>query len=117
MVCTTLRSLHEVPSRKVADEVTVPFVVTIIVTLIFSSYMLFQPSEGLFRLMQLTEMSTWFKDFLVALAVGGFLVSYVSERRVFPEFARIIGHIYQRLRPSRRKQRRRYKMTQEEIRR
>jgi cation-transporting ATPase 13A3/4/5 len=93
----------------------VPFVVTIIVALIFSTYMLFQPAGWLFRLMQLTEMSTWFKDWLMVLALAGFLAGYVAERHIFPELARVIGRVYWRLRPSKKKQRRKYKVLLEEM--
>ncbi|EEP79196.1 P-type ATPase [Uncinocarpus reesii 1704] len=92
----------------------VPFVVTIIVTLLVSSYMLFQPADWLFRLMQLTYMSTSFKNWLVALAIGGFGLAYISERHLFPEFSRLIGRIYRVCRPGKRKQRRRYKVLLEE---
>ncbi|EAS30876.2 P-type ATPase [Coccidioides immitis RS] len=88
----------------------VPFVVTIIVALLVSSYMLFQPADWLFRLMQLTYLSTPFKGWLVALAVGGFAVAYVSERHLFPELSRLLGHVYRVCRPGKRKQRRRYKV-------
>ncbi|WEW56295.1 hypothetical protein PRK78_001738 [Emydomyces testavorans] len=88
----------------------VPFVVVIIVSLLVSSYMLFQPADWLFRLMQLTYMSIAFKNWLVALALGGFGVAYVSERHLFPELSRLIGRIYRICRPGKRKQRRRYKV-------
>ncbi|KAL1958314.1 hypothetical protein VTO42DRAFT_4631 [Malbranchea cinnamomea] len=88
----------------------VPFVVTILVTLMFSTYMLFYPAKWLYRLMELTYMSTLFKDWLLALAIGGFIVAYVSERRLFPVLARFIGRSYQRLLPSKKKERRKYKV-------
>lgn len=92
-----------------------PFVVTIVVVLAFSTYMLFDAPKWLSNLMQLTYMSTFFKDWLLALAIAGFAVAYVSERRLFPAMARWIGSAYRRLRPSNKKERRKYKVLLEKM--
>lgn len=92
-----------------------PFVVTIVVALSFSTYMLFDPAPWLYRLMQLTYMSTVFKNWLLVLAIAGFIVAYVAERRVFPGLARGIGSAYCWLRPSKKKERRKYKVLLEKM--
>ncbi|KAH8598033.1 hypothetical protein B0O99DRAFT_506557 [Bisporella sp. PMI_857] len=45
-----------------------PFVVTIVVTLLFSTYMLLDPSKWISQFMQLTEMAWDFKTFILVLA-------------------------------------------------
>ncbi|KAI9750468.1 MAG: hypothetical protein M4579_006458 [Chaenotheca gracillima] len=94
----------------------VPFVVTIVVTLIISTYMLFDPAVWLQRFMELTDMSMNFKLFLVVLAVGGFACSWIAEKHVLPRLAKVIGKANQKLRPSHRKKRKLYKTLLEEMR-
>ncbi|OAX83464.1 hypothetical protein ACJ72_02182 [Emergomyces africanus] len=93
----------------------VPFVVTIIVTFLFSTYMLFEPARWIFNFMQLTEMSTWFKIWIMGLALVGFAVAWLGERHIFPRLARLVGVIHCRLCPDQAKQRRRYKILHEEL--
>lgn len=92
-----------------------PFVVTIVVALLFSSYMLFDPAEAFAKFMQLTRMSVDFKLFILILAIGGFACAWVFERRVFLLLARSMGKIHDRLWPHRRKQRKKYKVFLEEM--
>lgn len=93
-----------------------PFVVTIVVALLFSSYMLFDPAEPFAKFMQLTRLSVDFKLFILVLALGGFACAWVFERRVFLLLARALGKIHDRLWPNRRKQRKKYKVILEEMR-
>lgn len=65
--------------------------------------------------MQLTEISTSFKFFLVAVAVAGFLASSFLERFILPQLARVIGKVKMALRPSSKK-RKLYKQLEEEMR-
>lgn len=62
-----------------------------VVTLAVSTYMLFGPARWLYKLMQLTRMNAGFKVVIFNLAVGGFTVSFVSEKWLFPRLARMIG--------------------------
>jgi cation-transporting P-type ATPase 13A2 len=94
----------------------VPFVLTIVVTLIFASYMLLDPAEWLYHLMQLTRMSMGFKGWLFALAGGAFGVAYLSERQLFPEVARSVGKLIRRLRQNKPKKRKQYKVLLEDLR-
>lgn len=89
--------------------------VTLVVTLIFSSYMLFDPALWLYNLMQLTGMSLGFKGWLFALAVGTFGIAYISERHLFPELARVVGQGIRKLRGNRLKKRKQYKVLLEEL--
>ncbi|KAM5507570.1 hypothetical protein McanMca71_000837 [Microsporum canis] len=97
------------PFRKPATS-NVPFVTTIITILLFSSYMLFQPADWLYKLMELTYMSPEFKIWILVLALGGFTAAWVCENHVFPKLARGIGRLSRWLRPHTKKQRRRYKV-------
>lgn len=92
-----------------------PLVCTIAIDLLLSTYMLFAPSRWLKHIMQLTTMSSDFKVWLFILAVGGFLISLIAERQIFPSLARILGRVYFRLRPNYSKQRRQYKILLEEM--
>ncbi|KAF1985978.1 hypothetical protein K402DRAFT_454662 [Aulographum hederae CBS 113979] len=69
-----------------------PFVITMTCTLLLSSYILFDPAIWLYNLMELTDMSSEFKIFILVLAVGGFAVAYLCERAVFPKLAGFIGN-------------------------
>lgn len=68
------------------------------------------------RIMQLTRMSTEYKIFLVFLALCSLTISWISEKRLFPYLARVVGRGLLRLRPNRQKKRRQYKVVQEEMR-
>ncbi|KAL8996775.1 MAG: hypothetical protein Q9169_003798 [Polycauliona sp. 2 TL-2023] len=58
-----------------------PFVVTIVVALLFCTYMLFDPAAWLASSMQLTPMTVQFRVFILILAVGGFACALLAERR------------------------------------
>lgn len=88
----------------------VPFVVTIVAALLFSAYMLFDPGTRLTSFMQLTYLPLDFKIFILALAIGGFLCAWITERRVFLWLARMIGRGHDWLWPQRRKKRKEYKL-------
>lgn len=93
-----------------------PLVVTIVIALLFSSYMLFDPAEALASLMQLTGMSTEFESFIFVLALGGFTCAWIAERTVFPWLARVVGRKHIIRWHGRRKQRKRYKILLEKMR-
>ena len=75
-----------------------PFVITLLVDVGISSYMLFDPAPWLESLMELTWMSQGFKIFILVLGAGSFAVSYAMERSVFPWLARWIGGFNRRVR-------------------
>ena len=85
-----------------------PFVITMVVALLISTYMLFDPAHWLVDLMRLTYMSDKFEIFLVVLGLGGFACSYGAERYFFPQLARTIGRVKEWARPGRKK-RKQYK--------
>ena len=68
-----------------------PFVVTIVVALLFSSYLLFDPSAGVAKFMQLTKMDWDFKTFILLLGIGYIAIAWVSENYVFPRVAKYLG--------------------------
>ncbi|KAI4165799.1 MAG: hypothetical protein LQ342_000742 [Letrouitia transgressa] len=93
-----------------------PFVVTVVVALLFSLYMLLDPNRWLTSLMQLTDMSLAFKVYILASALGGFAVALVAERYVFHWIARGVGVVRDMIRPHRRKKRKLYKQILEGLR-
>ena len=93
-----------------------PFVVTLVVALLFSTYLLLDPARPLANFMQLTDIALNFKLFIIILALGGFACAWVAERRVFISVARMIGKAHDGLWPHRRKQRKQYKLLSEKMR-
>ncbi len=103
--------------RELKDKTTnhslVPFVVTIVVAFLFSSYLLFDPAQWLYNFMQLTSLSMGFRIFLLSLAIIGFATSWFSEKYLLPYVARMIGKVLGQRHP---KQRKRYKIVLDEMR-
>ncbi|KAI9797529.1 MAG: hypothetical protein M1833_005440 [Piccolia ochrophora] len=95
----------------------VPFVVSIVVSLLASSYMLFDPAVWLSRTMQLTDMSMRFRISLFGLAVVGFACSWVAEKILLPRLSKVVGQVSRWFGPQggRRQTRKRYKIIQEEM--
>ena len=87
-----------------------------VVALLASTYMLFDPAQWLFKLMKLTNMNMSHKLFLLALAMAGFVVSYVAEVALFSRLAKLIGILNDKYRPKHRKQRKQYKIVLESMR-
>ncbi|RVX69518.1 hypothetical protein B0A52_06582 [Exophiala mesophila] len=102
------------PFRK-SMTANVPFVVTIVVALIVSLYMLLDPADWLSSFMDLTKMALDFELFLLALAAAGFAAAYLAERYVFPMMAKYVGRLKLYLRPSHPKKRKQYKLIAEDI--
>lgn len=92
-----------------------PFVITMGLALAISSYMLFDPAPWVLDFMELTWMSANFKVFILVLGVGGFAVSYLTERQVFPALAKWIGVAKKRIKGGEKK-RKEYKILLEEMR-
>ena len=113
IVNISIRNLT-VPER--LTYLPVPFVVTMVVSVLISSYMLFDPARWLYDLMQLTPMSPTFKIFIVFLALSGFLCANGAERVLFPHLARFIGRLNDGLRPKHRKKRKEYKVIEDSMR-
>lgn len=93
-----------------------PFVITMVVAVGVSAYMLFDPAPWLVDLMELTDMSISFQVFILVLAIGGFACSYLAERVVFPPLSKWIGKANAKLRPSHQKKRKEYKLIAESMR-
>lgn len=98
------------------DFRTAPFVITIVVTLLISLYMLFDPAEWLAACMQLTYVTAGFKVFLLVLAIGGFVCAWIAEGRIFLWVARVLSQIHDYFWPHRRKKRKQYKLLQNSMR-
>jgi cation-transporting ATPase 13A3/4/5 len=94
----------------------VPFVSTLVATLLISTYMLLDPAEWLYKLMELTYTSSGFKALLFAIALIGFFISYGCEIWIFPKLARWIGRVKAKISPSLKKKRKEYKIILEGMR-
>jgi cation-transporting P-type ATPase 13A2 len=92
-----------------------PFCVTLVIALSISLYMLLDPADWLESFMDLTEMNLDYKLFLLALAMGGFVVAYLAEQYIFPRLAKFIGRLNKRIRGPDSKKRKQYKEIQEGI--
>lgn len=92
-----------------------PFVVTIVVAALFSTYMLFDPSEWLSDFMQLTAMTLDFKTFILVLGIGYISVAWTSENYVLPRLAKWLGYVKEKV-LRREKSRKTYKLVAEEMR-
>lgn len=87
-----------------------------ITALFISTYLLLDPAQWLFDLMELTFMSWDFKLVIFAVAVAGFGVMYTSEVWVFPRLARWIGEVRVKISPKTKKKRKEYKVILEGMR-
>lgn len=96
-------------------ESLVPFVVTIVVALLITSYMVFDPAEWVCRFMQLTKLSWRFRLFVLALSLVGFACAWLAERKVFLWLAGVIASTHQFFRPEHRKKRKQYKLLLEKM--
>ena len=86
------------PPFRQSMTANVPFVVTIVVTLLISLYMLLDPAQWLSYFMDLTEMSLNYELFLLVLAGIGFGVAYVAERYIFQVLAKYVARLKKILR-------------------
>lgn len=81
-----------------------------------STYMLLDPADWLYDLMDLTDMPNGFKGFLLALGVGYFACAYASEQFVFPQLAKGVGEFRKKMFPKSQKKRKEYKLIMESMR-
>ncbi|KAF2999283.1 hypothetical protein E8E13_004058 [Curvularia kusanoi] len=68
-----------------------PFISTIFLALALSTYMLFDPADAVMDAMELTDMDTAYKFFILALGLGNFAVAYLAETLLLPGLAKWIG--------------------------
>jgi cation-transporting P-type ATPase 13A2 len=98
-----------------AHTCLVPFVVTIVVALLVSTYMLFDPSESVAKFMQLTKMSWDFRSFVLVLGIGYIALAWTSENYLLPRLAKYLGKLKTAV-TRKPKQRKAYKVVLEEMR-
>jgi cation-transporting ATPase 13A2 len=82
--------------------------------LFITTYLLLDPAKWLLEFMELTYMSFNFKVFLLLLAFASFLLSYVSEIKIFPQLAAVVGKLKEKF--GRKKKRKDYKLVLETMR-
>ena len=92
-----------------------PFVITMLVALAISAYMLFDPAPWLTDLMELTWMAVDFRVFILGLGTVSFATSYLLERQLFPRLAKWIGVWMLKVR-GREKKRKEYKVVMQDMR-
>lgn len=111
----TVSDRHGIEGNITNKHIIVPFVVTIVVTLLFSCYMLFDPAVWLASFMQLTDMALDFRIFILVLGCGYFCLAWAAEKYFLPRLAKLFGIAKERLgkMPKRRKV---YKVIQEKMR-
>jgi cation-transporting ATPase 13A3/4/5 len=83
--------------------------------LLFSSYLLFDPSKGVAKFMQLTPMSWDFRSFILILGIGYIAIAWISEQYLFPRLARYIEMLKTFI-TGKPKQRKQYKLVLEQMR-
>lgn len=93
----------------------VPFVITIVVSYLFSTYMVFDPSQWIASFMQLTAMEGDFKIYILILGLGYLGLAWSSEHYFFPRVARYAGWLKTAITKSPKK-RKLYKVVAEQIR-
>ncbi|KAF2750201.1 P-type ATPase-like protein [Sporormia fimetaria CBS 119925] len=91
-----------------------PFVVCLVLTLLITSYMLFDPADWIVRVMELTWMSVSFRTFILAMGLGNFGIAYLGEKYLFPGLAKWVGKIRDKVHPAGMKRRKTYKVALEE---
>ncbi|CAI6333387.1 unnamed protein product [Periconia digitata] len=92
-----------------------PFVITVLITLLIACYMLFDPAQWLSGLMELTYMGVAFKVFLLALGLANFAAAYLGEKVLLPVLARWIGVLKVKINPRFAKKRKEYKIIAENM--
>ena len=73
--------------------ILVPFIVTIVISVLFTTMLVVVPPLWLASLLELTYMSLSFSFLLIAIAVGNFILSWLSERVVFSQIRGALGRI------------------------
>jgi len=68
----------------------VPFMVTITVAVIFTSITILFPPSWLASVLQLTDMTVGFGFLLIALGVGNFVISWISEKFIFVQVRELL---------------------------
>jgi len=86
-----------------------------VVAILISTYMLLDPADWLYDLMDLTDMPNGFKGFLIALGVGYFALAYSAEQLLFPQLARGVGEARKKF-LKHQKERKEYKLIIESMR-
>lgn len=89
--------------------------VTVLVLLVISTYMLMLPAHWLKHLMQLSKMGTDFKILLILLGVLYLAAGWVYEKQASQALARFIGRVKERVTGTS-KRRKEYKVIAENMR-
>jgi len=93
---------------------TGPFVATVTVVLLITTYMVSGPARWFQYLMQLTYMASDFKLFIMAMGLVYLGLAWVGENLIFHRLARLIGHAKQAM-TKKSKTRKQYKVILEQM--
>lgn len=94
----------------------VPFVCAILLALVFNTYLLVHPAQWTSKVLQLTYLSSDFKIWMVLIACIHFALGYSGEQFVFLRLAKALGKLRKKFRNGKRKQRKQFKVIEEEMR-
>ncbi|KAI5790094.1 hypothetical protein EDC01DRAFT_616492 [Geopyxis carbonaria] len=94
----------------------IPFMLTTLLAISITTWMLFYCPTWLYDLMQLTNLSTTFMASLTGMSLIYFIAAYLGENYLFPRLANLIGLINKRLLRNETKKRKPYKLIQEKMR-
>lgn len=88
---------------------------TIVVALLFATYMLLDPSKWMSSFMQLTDMRWDFKIFILTLGAGYIVLAWSLENYILPRLAKVLG-ILQTMVSRTPKEKKKYKAVLEQMR-
>ena len=70
--------------------IVVPFMLTIVIAVLFTTITILIPPSFVASILQLTYMSVSFAFLLIAIALGNFMVSWVSEKIIFVQVRNVL---------------------------
>lgn len=74
----------------ITNLIVVPFIVTIIITVLFTTITVLFPPSWLASVLELTHMSISFGFLLIAIALGNFIICWISENIVFVKLREMV---------------------------
>ncbi len=70
--------------------IIVPFMVTIVIAVLFTTITVLVPPAWLASILELTHISISFAFLLIAIALGNFVISWISEKIVFVQIREMV---------------------------
>jgi hypothetical protein len=70
--------------------IIVPFMATIVIAVLFTTITILFPPSWLASVLELTNMTISFAFLLIAIALGNFIISWISEKIVFVQIQEMV---------------------------